>query len=163
VPTTHLPTHPKGRSYKPTPGNKTRPVTIIDPCKPSFLSSQEPKAPLSELQAGLSSGSAAYLAHVHNNHHFVLLSSWRDDAGAFVVQDPGPHPEPLYYYENITDIITYKVRGAGRGLNFPGSGCDGAYVVICMGHLSIHSRLMPRQELPNDHRGVLPSSWDQGT
>lgn len=27
-------------------------------------------------------------AHVHNNHHFVLLTSWNDALGQFNVNDP---------------------------------------------------------------------------
>jgi hypothetical protein len=67
-----------------------------------------PKPPFSDIAAGLTSGSTIYLAHVRNNHHFVLLID-ADGTDAFFVHDPF-YPFPSYPYANISDIIMYSVQ-----------------------------------------------------
>jgi len=73
----------------------------------TFVSEQE-KQSIATIQAGLQKNAAVYLAHVRNNHHFVLLTSWNDSISQFNVNDPF-YNVTSYPYENITDIILYTV------------------------------------------------------
>jgi len=67
-----------------------------------------PKPPFGDIVAGLANESTIYLAHVHNNHHFILLLS-ASGSDSFVVHDPF-YPVNTYPYSNISDIIMYSVQ-----------------------------------------------------
>lgn len=67
-----------------------------------------PKPSFQEISSGLASEATIYLAHVHNNHHFILLLA-ADGEDSFIVHDPS-YPYTVYPYANITDIIMFSVQ-----------------------------------------------------
>ena len=53
------------------------------------------KPPLETIKSGLATASdrhLVFIAHVHNNHHFVLLTGWDDDQSMFTALDPNYPP-----------------------------------------------------------------------
>lgn len=62
-----------------------------------------------------------FAAHVHDNHHFVLLTGPGPNEDEFEVNDPF-YPSTSYPYANISDIITYRVAfNATEMASFPGT------------------------------------------
>lgn len=68
--------------------------------KPSLASMQE--------NLKLTQMHMAYVAHVRNSSHFVLLTSWSDSLGAFGAHDPF-YNTTHYAYDEISDIIMYSI------------------------------------------------------
>jgi hypothetical protein len=49
------------------------------------------------------------IAHVRNNHHFVLVIGWDDaEKDTFYVHDPF-YSQKTYLYDAITDVIRYSI------------------------------------------------------
>lgn len=65
-----------------------------------------PKPPLDAIVAFLNNGSRAFIAHVRNKSHFVLLNSYDAGPGMFNVNDPF-YNTSTYAYDDIADIIMY--------------------------------------------------------
>jgi len=71
---------------------------------------ENPKPTVAQMQQMLSTG-YVMLAHVQNNHHFVLVTGY--DVGNnvdFYVNDPY-YPYITYPYQNISDCIVYQING----------------------------------------------------
>lgn len=75
--------------------------------KLQFVSEAE-KPSEQELRTAVTKVTSVYIAHVHHNSHFVLLTSWNDSVGQFNVLDPF-YPSVTYGYSNISDVIEYRV------------------------------------------------------
>ena len=72
------------------------------------LIGEQPKPAFDDIARGLDTLSTIYLAHVRNNHHFILLIA-PTGPDTFVVHDPN-YPITTYPYANISDIIMYSVQ-----------------------------------------------------
>lgn len=70
-----------------------------------------PKPSFAEIAAGLALGHTAYIAHVRNRHHFVLLLSPASGSG-FLVRDPA-FDQNIYDYSQISGIIMYSIPRSG--------------------------------------------------
>jgi hypothetical protein len=66
---------------------------------------------LETLQQQINTSSVAFIAHVRNNSHFVLLTSWDQTRQAFAVNDPG-FDQTHYPYQEISDILMYSLLPA---------------------------------------------------
>lgn len=68
------------------------------------------KPPLATMQHALGQdpASMAFVAHVRNGSHFVLLTSWDTTRGAFAAQDPY-YPTAFYRYDEISDVLLYEI------------------------------------------------------
>jgi len=71
------------------------------------------KPPASTMQSALNATDTttplmAFIAHVRNGTHFVLVTHWDANEGAFGVHDPF-YPQEFYAYGSMGDIITYEV------------------------------------------------------
>ena len=71
--------------------------------------SQPPLVALQQqLNASTSDQNMVFIAHVRNNTHFVLLTSWDSDVDAFRVNDPGFNVTH-YSFDDMSDILMYSV------------------------------------------------------
>lgn len=76
------------------------------------LVGEVPKPSMASIQAGLTAGNIIYIAHVHDNGHFVLLTGF-DAAQPDALSTNDPFYNSTWYpYANISDIIMYKVTSA---------------------------------------------------
>lgn len=69
------------------------------------------KPPLKTIQEHLSPDSdrhMVFIAHVRNNSHFVLLTSFDNNTNSFTVHDPGFN-QTYYNYMDISDILMYSI------------------------------------------------------
>jgi hypothetical protein len=80
-------------------------VERLDP-RVRFVSEAAPPS-RSAIAQGLASGQAAYLAHVHDRGHFVLLTGVAAD-GNFTVMDPY-YPSTEYAWSEIADVLLYNI------------------------------------------------------
>ena len=71
------------------------------------LIGENPKPSFAEISQTIADERIIHVAHVHNNHHFVLLIGAVPLQQAFFVHDPF-YNSTSYPYENITDIIRSK-------------------------------------------------------
>lgn len=79
------------------------------PGSPLVFEGEKEKPALDILAAWADSALEIVLAHVRNNHHFVLLlPSPQAATGVFNVLDPG-YNSSTYHYDNISDVIRYRV------------------------------------------------------
>jgi len=70
---------------------------------------ENPKPTPAQIQQMLGEG-YIIIAHVKNNHHFVLLVGYDEgDDSEFYVNDPF-FPEVSYPYANMTDCIVYQIN-----------------------------------------------------
>jgi len=77
------------------------------------LIGEQPKPSIARIQAGLVAGDTLFIAHVHNNSHFVLLTGFdASQPDAFTVNDPF-YDTTAYPYGNITSV---GGLGGGGGL-----------------------------------------------
>ena len=89
-------------------GNATSRPRLVRASTPRLeLIGEAPKPSFGHMAAGLREGTEAYIAHVRNNHHFVLLSGVRNNTH-FDVRDPGFNVT-TYAYADISDVISYRV------------------------------------------------------
>lgn len=79
------------------------------------LIGENPPPSISSIEAGLVSGTIAYLAHVRNRTHFVLLTGYAGGDN-FTVNDPG-FTQYQYTYGDISDIIMYTINPPAIGKN----------------------------------------------
>jgi len=64
---------------------------------------------ISTIEQGIDSGLIAFLAHVHNRSHFVLLTDYTiPGSGNFTVNDPY-YNTTYYLYSDISDILMYAL------------------------------------------------------
>jgi len=69
------------------------------------------KPSIEDLQSGLAAdgdGHLVFIAHVRDNHHFVLLTAWDAAVNAFAVRDAGFNISH-YPYANMSDVLIYSV------------------------------------------------------
>jgi hypothetical protein len=72
-----------------------------------------PPPPIASIETGLTAGNVAYLAHVRNRTHFVLLTGFVGaGSGVFTVNDPNAH-NTTYTYAEMADILMYALLEAG--------------------------------------------------
>jgi hypothetical protein len=85
-------------------------LNAVERLTPLFkLVSEAPKQDIPTIQKGLTSGDYVYIAHVHDKHHFVLLTGFNPASpDVFYVNDPF-YNSTWYPYANISDIILYQV------------------------------------------------------
>lgn len=86
--------------------NLTAPDRRFD--KLHFIAEEE-KGSFEDISKGLAEGKTAYIAHVCNKGHFVLLTGPAPDRKSFYVNDPY-YSQYTYPYANISDIITYRLK-----------------------------------------------------
>jgi hypothetical protein len=67
------------------------------------------KPSLKDMQAQVASGTRAFIAHVRDRSHFVLVTGWDAAQSAFTVNDPF-YPSTTYTYDDIADVIIYELR-----------------------------------------------------
>lgn len=105
-------------------------LTFIERLSPKMnLIGENPKPAFREIHEGLRYGHEVFIAHVHKNTHFVLLTGVADEATQlFHINDPmqaGPATMP---YANISDIIQYKTN------IYPSyKQCDDRWASVTMG------------------------------
>ena len=74
-----------------------------------LLIGEDPKGTFESIADELARRTVISVAHVRNNHHFVLLTGANKDTRSFIVNDPANYTN-VYPYDNVSDIIRFKVN-----------------------------------------------------
>jgi len=75
------------------------------------LIAEDAKPAFHDIHDGLSNAHVVYVAHVHKNSHFVLLTNVNSEKDqVFEIHDPMQSGKAYMAYSNITDIIRYKIN-----------------------------------------------------
>ena len=73
---------------------------------------------IEEMHQQMTTNDKAYIAHVHNHHHFVLVTAVDVQANTVLVLDPY-YNTTIYPYENVSGALVYTLRTQSVPFQYP--------------------------------------------